>query len=153
MVPDKDPVALADAIERYIGDRKLAAEVACAGRRRIVESFDVVAVVSELLGRISAPVACPESDSKASEPNLPRSRCDEQCPPLVTVIVPCRNEEKWIGPCLQSILANDYPKDRLEVLVADGMSSDGTRGVIEGFAAKYPFIRLLSNQKRIAPAA
>ncbi len=72
---------------------------------------------------------------------------------LVTVIVPCRNEEKWIGPCLQSILDNDYPKDRLEVLVVDGMSDDGSRQVIESFAARCPTFRLLSNEKRTAPAA
>ena len=40
--------------------------------------------------------------------------------------MPCRNEERWIGPCLQSIFDNDYPRDLLEVLVVDGMSSDGT---------------------------
>ena len=42
----------------------------------------------------------------------------------VTVIIPCRNEQKYIGKCLDSIIANDYPKVRLEVLVVDGMSED-----------------------------
>jgi glycosyltransferase involved in cell wall biosynthesis len=73
--------------------------------------------------------------------------------PLVTVIVPCRNEGRWIGACLQSIIDNDYPRDRLEVLVVDGMSSDETRQVIGSFAAKYPLVRLVSNEKRITPAA
>ncbi|MBZ5644092.1 MAG: glycosyltransferase, partial [Acidobacteriia bacterium] len=48
--------------------------------------------------------------------------------PLVSIVVLCRNEEEFIGRCLDSLLANDYPKDRLEVFVADGMSQDGTRG-------------------------
>ena len=48
--------------------------------------------------------------------------------PLVTVILPCRNEEKFIAGCLDSITSSDYPKDRLEVLVVDGMSEDGTTG-------------------------
>jgi len=73
--------------------------------------------------------------------------------PLVTVIVPCRNERDWIGQCLESILANDYPRDRLEVLVVDGMSSDGTRQTIESFAAKDSRLRLVDNEKKITPVA
>lgn len=42
----------------------------------------------------------------------------------VAVIIPCRNEEKFIGKCLDSVITNDYPKDRLEILVVDGMSED-----------------------------
>jgi glycosyltransferase involved in cell wall biosynthesis len=53
IVPDKDPAALADAIERYLGDPAFAAEVARAGRERVCESFDVVKIVSQLLVRIS----------------------------------------------------------------------------------------------------
>ena len=73
--------------------------------------------------------------------------------PLVSVIVPCRNEERWIAPCLQSVLDNDYPHDRLEVLVVDGMSSDGTRSVVESFAEKFPQLRLVSNDRKITPTA
>jgi glycosyltransferase involved in cell wall biosynthesis len=73
--------------------------------------------------------------------------------PLVTVIVPCRNEARWIGPCLQSILDNDYPQERLEILVADGQSNDGTQGVVASFASRYPQLRLLANEKKITPAA
>lgn len=73
--------------------------------------------------------------------------------PLVSIIIPCRNEEKFIGKCLDSIVANDYPKDRLEVLVLDGMSEDGTREIILSYARQYPFIKLVDNPKRIIPAA
>ncbi len=73
--------------------------------------------------------------------------------PRVTVIVPCRNEGRWIGPCLQSILGNDYPADCLEVLVVDGMSSDETPQVIEEFTAKDPRLRLIANTRKITPAA
>jgi GT2 family glycosyltransferase len=71
--------------------------------------------------------------------------------PLVTVIVPCRNEQRWMATCLQSILDNDYPHDHLEILVADGMSDDGTRSVVESFAARFPQLRLVSNDKKITP--
>jgi cellulose synthase/poly-beta-1,6-N-acetylglucosamine synthase-like glycosyltransferase len=47
--------------------------------------------------------------------------------PFVTVVVPCRNEEKHVERCLESILTNDYPKERMEILVVDGMSEDRTR--------------------------
>ena len=73
--------------------------------------------------------------------------------PLISVIIPCRNEEKFIAKCLDSVIANDYPKDRLEVLVVDGMSEDGTREIVERYAKQYPFIKLLDNPKKITPTA
>jgi len=73
--------------------------------------------------------------------------------PLVSVIIPCRNEANWIRSCLESIAENDYPKQRLEVLVVDGMSNDGTRATVEALAKQYPFVRLLDNPKKITPAA
>jgi cellulose synthase/poly-beta-1,6-N-acetylglucosamine synthase-like glycosyltransferase len=72
---------------------------------------------------------------------------------LVSIIIPCRNEERFIAKCLDSVIANDYPNDRLEVLVVDGVSEDGTREIIERYAQQYPFIRLLSNDKKITPVA
>lgn len=74
-------------------------------------------------------------------------------PPIVSIVIPCRKEEAFIGRCLDSILANDYPKDRLEILVVDGMSEDGTRTTVQDFARKYGLIRLLDNPKKITPAA
>jgi glycosyltransferase involved in cell wall biosynthesis len=73
--------------------------------------------------------------------------------PRVSVIVPCRNEERHIGACLDSILAGDYPPGRLEVLVVDGMSDDGTRRVVAEYAARHAAIRLLDNPRRITPTA
>ena len=72
-------------------------------------------------------------------------------PPFVSVIVPCRNEEQHLDRCLESILASDYPSDRMEVLVVDGMSSDRTRDIVACHAARNPMIRLLDNPRRIAP--
>ena len=61
IVPDKDPAALADAIERYVRDPVFAAEVARKGRQRICESFNVTTVVSQLLERILPPQSSPQS--------------------------------------------------------------------------------------------
>jgi len=71
----------------------------------------------------------------------------------VTVILPCRNEARYIGACLDSILATAYPREHLEVLVVDGMSSDGTRRIVEALAARHPEIQLLDNPDRIVPTA
>ena len=73
--------------------------------------------------------------------------------PHVSVIIPCRNEAKYIGACLDSLLANDYPKERLEILVGDGMSDDGTRGVIKRYADVHSFIHLFDNPRRVTPTA
>jgi len=67
---------------------------------------------------------------------------------FVSIIIPCRNEEKYIKKCLDSILEQDYPKDKMEVLVIDGMSQDKTRKIIKRYSKKYQFIRLLKNYKK-----
>ena len=55
---------------------------------------------------------------------------------FVSVIIPCRNEAEFLGRCLDSILAGDYPAGRMEVLVVDGRSEDGTREVAGSYAAR-----------------
>ena len=72
---------------------------------------------------------------------------------FVSIIIPCRNEEKFIGKCLDSVIDNDYSKDKLEVLVMDGMSEDKTRKIIQQYIEKYPFIKILDNPKKITPCA
>jgi glycosyltransferase involved in cell wall biosynthesis len=73
--------------------------------------------------------------------------------PHVSVIIPCRNEVKYVAACLDSLIANDYPSDHLEVLLVDGMSDDGTRAVLERYARTCPFIQLVDNPRRVTPAA
>lgn len=73
--------------------------------------------------------------------------------PTVSVVVPAYNEAERIDACLASIVANDYPADRLEILVVDGGSTDGTRDVVARWAAKDPRIRLVENPARHIPAA
>lgn len=69
--------------------------------------------------------------------------------PLVTVVMPIRNEQRWIGRSIAAVLSQDYPADRLEVLVADGMSDDGTRHIVQEIARRDPRVRLLDNTARI----
>lgn len=72
---------------------------------------------------------------------------------MLSVIVPIYNEEKYIAKCINSMLEQDYPKDDLEIILADGMSKDKTREIVAAYTKKYPFIRLIDNPNRIAPWA
>lgn len=71
--------------------------------------------------------------------------------PLVTVVIPARNEAGHIAGCLDGVLAQDYPADRLEVLVADGRSDDGTGEVLAGYVARDPRVRVIDNPGRVVP--
>jgi glycosyltransferase involved in cell wall biosynthesis len=71
--------------------------------------------------------------------------------PFVSVIIPCRNEVKFLARCLDSILSNHYPAESMEVLVADGRSSDGTRELIAQYADRDPRVRMIDNPRRITP--
>jgi succinoglycan biosynthesis protein ExoA len=73
--------------------------------------------------------------------------------PFVSVIVPCFNEARFIERCLRSILDADYPRDRLEIIVADGGSADGTRDILNTLAAHDPRLRVIDNPERITPIA
>lgn len=73
--------------------------------------------------------------------------------PFVTVIVPMRNEEAWIERCVLSILEQDYPADRMEVLIVDGLSTDGSPELLKQLADRDPRIRILDNPARIVPSS
>lgn len=72
----------------------------------------------------------------------------------VSIIIPCRNEEKTIGHVLDSIKQQDYPLDALEVVIADGFSEDKTHERIREFQTQHPGlpVRVLDNPVREIPA-
>jgi cellulose synthase/poly-beta-1,6-N-acetylglucosamine synthase-like glycosyltransferase len=72
--------------------------------------------------------------------------------PFVSVAIPCLDEEAHIEEFLRSVLAQDWPRDRIEVLVADGMSVDATRETLGRLAAADGRIRLVDNPGRIQAA-
>lgn len=61
--------------------------------------------------------------------------------PTLSVLIPARNEEQRIQPCLETLLASDYPN--LEILVLDDHSSDGTADLVRRFARQDPRLRLI----------
>ena len=85
--------------------------------------------------------------------------------PLVSIVMPIRNEAHYIKRCLNSVLVQDYPAELLEILVVDGMSTDATRDIVgeiieerrgssENDPSKInPTIFLLNNPGRIVPTA
>jgi succinoglycan biosynthesis protein ExoA len=73
--------------------------------------------------------------------------------PFVSVIMPVRNERCYMERSLRAVLEQDHPEDRLEIIVADGMSTDGTREILERIKGANPRVALLDNPKRTAPCA
>lgn len=73
--------------------------------------------------------------------------------PFVSIILPICNEVRYIERCLNAVLAQDYPADRMEILIADGMSTDGTRDIVADLAARYSqfTIYILDNPGKIVP--
>ncbi len=75
--------------------------------------------------------------------------------PRVSVIVPCYNEEDTITLLLDALYRQTYPQERMEVVIADGLSTDGTRAAIAAWQRQHPdlSVRVVDNPKRIIPAA
>ena len=70
---------------------------------------------------------------------------------FVSVVLPVRNEGAFIGRSLGSVLAQDYPSERMEIIVADGMSADGTRDHIRHLQTAHANLHLIDNPGRIVP--
>jgi glycosyltransferase involved in cell wall biosynthesis len=82
----------------------------------------------------------------SSEPSPDAAR---ELPP-VSVVVPVLNGERTVGACIESLLALDYPPDRVELIVVDNGSSDNTRAILERYA---PRLRVLEETTRGPGAA
>ena len=71
----------------------------------------------------------------------------------ISIIIPAYNEENYIVECLESIVLSDRESLDIEVFVVDGCSSDATQDLVKEFMKKYNFVKLLVNEKKIAPTA
>lgn len=72
---------------------------------------------------------------------------------FVSIIVPIRNEGRYITGCLNSIYQQDYPHDQIELFVVDGCSTDHTREIVQSFENRDIPLTLLDNPGRIVPIA
>lgn len=91
-----------------------------------VESFILVTLLSK-----------PARDARARKPHT--------AAPSVAIIVPCWNEAATLGATCESLLALQYPKDRLEILLVDDGSTDETAAVMKTFA-HHPHVRIISKE-------
>ena len=71
--------------------------------------------------------------------------------PFVSVLIPIRNEAYSIEDCLVAVFKQDYPADCMEILVADGMSDDGTRQKLHALQQEHPNLFVFDNTKKIVP--
>jgi succinoglycan biosynthesis protein ExoA len=72
--------------------------------------------------------------------------------PLVSVLMPVRNEARFIRDLVGAVLRQDYPRDRFEVIVADGMSTDGTREILALLHAQDARLTVIDNPHRVVSA-
>src|ERR1017187_3923550 len=72
--------------------------------------------------------------------------------PFASVVIAVLNEERPIEACLDSVLEQDYPADRYEVIVADGGSTDRTRAIVEAVGRRHGNVRVIANPGRLQAA-
>lgn len=73
--------------------------------------------------------------------------------PLVTIVVPMLDEAGFIEACLDGFERQTWPLDRLDVVVVDGGSTDGSRKTVDALAARHGWLRVIDNPDRIVSAA
>ncbi len=76
---------------------------------------------------------------------------DVNTSPFVTIVLPIRNEGDYITATINAILAQNYPRERFEILVADGMSTDNTRGIIKNLQLIDDRLQMIDNPGMIVP--
>jgi len=76
-----------------------------------------------------------------------------QTTPMLSVIIPCRNERRHIETCVKSILDQERPSGGMEVIVVDGLSDDGTREILKRLVKEHPELRVVDNPRRLTPCA
>ena len=64
--------------------------------------------------------------------------------PFISVIIPVRNAERTLGKTFEYLEHVDYPRDRMEIIIADGGSTDGTLNIIADVRKKSPYVKLVS---------
>lgn len=71
--------------------------------------------------------------------------------PLVSIVIPMLNEVGAIGQCINSILALNYPRELVEIVIVDGLSQDGSREKVQELAAMHTNIKMYDNSNKRTP--
>lgn len=130
LIPAGRPEQMAKALTQLLDDAAQREALGAAGERRIAEAYSLEhqrdclrRLYQEMTGGPARPVVCEE------EP--------EDALPIVSVVVPVRNEAEHLPAVLDQLLAQDYPANRVEILVADGMSDDATPAIIRQYEQQW----------------
>ncbi len=127
LIPAGRPEQMAEALAQLLDDAGQREALGRAGRRRIAEAYSLERqrdclrrLYQEMIGGPVRPV-----------------ECDEAAPgevlPMISVVVPVRNEAEHLPAVLEQLLAQEYPADRVEILVVDGLSDDATPEIIRQY--------------------
>jgi succinoglycan biosynthesis protein ExoA len=72
--------------------------------------------------------------------------------PFVSILISVRNEAEHIEDSLDAVLEQVYPNDKIEILIADGMSEDGTRQIVSNYQKDHTNLKIINNPGRIVPS-
>lgn len=146
LVPPSDCPAIAEAVSKLLSQPEKRDEMAKAAQKAISkwsgerQTEQLIDLYCEVL-RIS-----PDMDKTAAREAGPV--------PFLSVVIPVRNERTRLPAVLSDLVAQRYPTERFEIIVADGGSTDGTVDEVEQFRARIalPAIKVLPNPARLASA-
>ncbi len=148
------PADIAAAIAEALSAR---APLGAAARARIAARFTLERRADGLATVIDDSLRPTDARSPVSGRPIAGWRDDigDEASPLVSVVIPTRDEQATIAACLDAVLGQDYPAERMEVLVVDGRSTDRTRAIVGECAAadRAARVRLLDNPRAITPVA
>lgn len=66
--------------------------------------------------------------------------------PTISVVIPAYNSEETLGKCIESVATADYPQEKIEIIVVDDGSADGTSGIAKDYAKKYPNVKVFRKE-------
>lgn len=166
LVNGGDSNALTAAILELLNDRGKAADISAHASERVAQHYSpdrqrqlLVEMYQEVLRRKPLTpdhvISLPRCDVETAVTAAGALQCLAAPPPLpfISIVIPVRNEEKHLPSVLDKLIAQDYPKDRMEIVVADGNSTDGTAEIVERWARKSSVsIKRVANPAQLSSA-
>jgi glycosyltransferase involved in cell wall biosynthesis len=164
LVAPGDADALGRGVAEVLRDQRLARRVGQTGRDWVRTRFSasgqrdaLLAIYRESLGIHAA------SSNRSADPTTSRMQSKTSpnasrpmklgSVPFITIVIPVRNEEAHLEAVLQSLLDQEYPRDRYEILVADGNSVDSTARIVKQIAnASATCVKILPNPLQLSSA-
>src|SRR5438876_1233013 len=157
LTPPSDPRSLGDALAKVLQDPQLAERLGQNGRGWVTDQFSasqqrgqLITIYRDVLNHANG-LRHAEAKASLAVEQKHQALPDSQLP-FISVVIPVRNEEANIAGVLNALMTQNFPRDRFEVLVVDGDSTDRTRQVVGSLMSECPTIRLLENPARLSSA-